>query len=313
MFFSLQKYEKYLIYFSFNVSFARFLPKLIKCNMRIFKIKEDISGFVADEKAANKTIGFVPTMGALHDGHKSLVDKSIQNNDITVVSIFVNPTQFDNPEDLIKYPSTVEEDVKLLEKAGVDAVFLPTTDGIYGDNVVAEKYDFGNLDKVMEGEHRKGHFDGVATIVKLLFDIVQPTNAYFGEKDFQQLQIIKSMVAQKQLPINIVPCPIVREEDGLAMSSRNVRLKEEYRKEAPFIHKTLTEASSLSKDKTPQEVTDFVVESFKNNPLLKLEYFEIRNEKDLSEVVEFQSGNNYRAFVAVFADNIRLIDNIRLF
>ena len=281
--------------------------------MHIFKIKEEINRYITVNKAEFKTIGFVPTMGALHAGHISLVDNSINNNKLTVVSIFVNPTQFDNPEDLLKYPSTLDKDLKFLEKSGVDAVFLPTTNEIYGEDVIADKYDFGNLDKVMEGQHRKGHFDGVATIVKLLFDIVKPTNAYFGEKDFQQLQIIKNMVVQKKLPINIIPCTIVREDDGLAMSSRNVRLTKDHRAEAPFIYKTLKEASSLSKIKTVSEVTDYVNESFANNELLELEYFTIRDEENLSEVVEFQSNKSYRAFVAVFAENIRLIDNIRLF
>jgi len=283
------------------------------CKMHIFKLKSEINKYIESKKASIKDIGFVPTMGALHRGHLSLVEQSINNNDLTVVSIFVNPTQFDNPEDLEKYPSTVKEDLKVLEDAGVDAVFLPTSEEVYGENVVAEKYDFGNLDKVMEGKHRKGHFDGVATIVKLLFDIVQPNNAYFGEKDFQQLQIIRNMVMQKNLPINIVPCPIVREKDGLAMSSRNVRLPDAHRKEAPFIYKTLQKAAVLSKTKTVSEIQDFVEEQFASNNLLELEYFEIRDEKDLSEVSEFQKDNNYRAFVAVFAENIRLIDNIRLF
>ena len=281
--------------------------------MHIFKIKEEINDYIVNNKASFSTVGFVPTMGALHAGHISLVENSIKNNEITVVSIFVNPTQFDNPEDLLKYPSTLEEDLTFLDKSGVDVVFLPTTDEIYGGYVVAEKYDFGNLDKVMEGQHRKGHFDGVATIVKLLFDIVKPTNAYFGEKDFQQLQIIRNMVVQKNLPINIIPCAIVREDDGLAMSSRNVRLTKEHRIESPFIYKTIKEASSLSKIKTVSEVIDYVNESFANNELLELEYFEIRDEEDLIEVVEFQTNKSYRAFVAVFAENIRLIDNIRLF
>lgn len=281
--------------------------------MHIFKIKEEISKFIADKKTSVKTIGFVPTMGALHSGHLSLVENSKNNNELTIVSIFVNPTQFDNPDDLKKYPSTVEKDLKALEKANVDIVFLPTTNEVYGNNVSAEKYDFDNLDKVMEGQHRVGHFDGVATIVKLLFDIVQPTNAYFGEKDFQQLQIIKNMVVQKELPINIIPCAIVREENGLAMSSRNVRLTEKHKLEAPFIYKTLKEASNLSKTSTIAEVYNFVNNCFDNNDLLELEYFEIRSETDLSKSTDFQLNTNYRAFIAVFAENIRLIDNIRLF
>ena len=281
--------------------------------MHIFKIKDKIKEYVTSKLESTKTIGFVPTMGALHQGHLSLIENSKENNDITIVSIFVNPTQFDNPEDLKKYPSTVDDDLKELETLGVNAVFLPTIDEIYGDNVVAEKYDFGNLDKVMEGKHRKGHFDGVATIVKLLFDIVKPTNSYFGEKDFQQLQIIKNMVAQKNLPVNIVPCPIVREKDGLAMSSRNIRLTEGHRKEAPIIYKTLKEASQLSKTKSISEVHNYVNECFSSNDLLELEYFEIRDQEYLANASDFQEDKKYRAFIAVFAENIRLIDNIEVF
>lgn len=280
--------------------------------MHIFKIKEEISNYI-DENYSLKKVGFVPTMGALHEGHLSLIENSKKDNDITVVSIFVNPTQFDNPEDLKKYPSTLNKDLEALEKIGTDIVFIPTSNEIYGEKVVAEKYSFGNLDKVMEGQHRKGHFDGVATIVKLLFDIVKPTNAYFGEKDFQQLQIIRNMVSQKKLPINIVPCDIVREKDGLAMSSRNVRLSKQHRIEAPFIYETLKKASVLSKSKTLEEIYDFVNESFDNNKLLDLEYFEIREEDNLYEVSDLQLDKKYRAFIAVFAENIRLIDNIRLF
>lgn len=283
------------------------------CKMHIFKIKEEISKYIDDKKSSIKTVGFVPTMGALHSGHISLVENSKNNNELTVVSIFVNPTQFDNPDDLKKYPSTVTQDLKVLEKAGVDAVFLPTTKEVYGENVTAEKYDFGNLDKVMEGQHRIGHFDGVATIVKLLFDIVQPTNAYFGEKDFQQLQIIINMVIQKKLPINIVPCAIIREEDGLAKSSRNIRLSKTHRANAPFIYEVLKEAANLSKTKTVKEVYNYVNKCFYDNDLFELEYFEIRNEADLSKPIDFQLNTNYRAFIAVFAENIRLIDNIRLF
>ena len=281
--------------------------------MHVFKIKGEISKYITDKTSSIQNIGFVPTMGALHQGHLSLVENSKCNNELTVVSIFVNPTQFDNPDDLKKYPSTVNKDLKILEKAGVDAVFLPSVDEIYGESVVSEKYNFGNLDKVMEGQHRKGHFDGVATIVKLLFDIVQPTNAYFGEKDFQQLQIIKNMVVQNKLPINIIPCAIVREEDNLAMSSRNIRLSEKHRLEAPFIYKILKEASHLSKTKTVSDINKFVIESFSNNDLLDLEYFEIRNELTLSETTDLQEDISHRAFIAVFAENIRLIDNIRLF
>ncbi|MCK5781998.1 MAG: pantoate--beta-alanine ligase [Flavobacteriales bacterium] len=281
--------------------------------MHIFYSKKEIFDYILLEKSKKSSIGFVPTMGALHDGHMSLVEGSKKENNITVVSIFVNPTQFDNPDDLIKYPITTNNDIALLKQHDVEVVFIPNIEEIYGSNVISEEYSFGNLDKVMEGEHRKGHFDGVATIVKLLFDTVMPDNAYFGEKDFQQLQIIKKMVEIKKLDVNIVACPIVREDDGLAMSSRNVRLTEEHRKEAPIIYKCLKEVSELAKTKSVEELYAFVNELFNNNDLLELEYFEIREINNLSKVTDFQLHNEYRAFIAVFAQNIRLIDNIRLF
>ena len=281
--------------------------------MHIFKTKEDLSVFINKGKSENKSIGFVPTMGALHNGHLSLVNSSIDNNDITVVSIFVNPTQFDNPEDLLKYPNTVEKDIELLDKEGVTAVFLPTVEVVYGVDIVVEKYDFGNLDTVMEGKYREGHFDGVATIVRILFELVSPTNSYFGEKDFQQLQIVKKMVSQKGLDTNIVSCPIVRENDGLAMSSRNIRLDEIHRQEASFIYSTLQKASGLSKTESLENIKKYVEESFAKNNFMELEYFEIRDEEELRDTNDFQSDTKYRGFVAVTLQNIRLIDNIRLF
>jgi len=281
--------------------------------MRIFNSKTDIFNYIYTLKSENKTIGFVPTMGALHDGHLSLVNHSINENDFTVVSIFVNPTQFDNQDDLVKYPSNIDKDLELLEKKSVDIVFLPNVEEIYGSSVKSEKFDFGDLDKVMEGEHRIGHFDGVATIVKLLFDTTIPNNAYFGEKDFQQLQIIKKMVDIKQMPVKIIACNIVRESDGLAMSSRNVRLPEEFRQEAPFIYTKLQEVVNLFNSKSVSEIYTFINESFANNKLLDLEYFEIREEKTLSKALVLNDDYSYRAFIAVFAQNIRLIDNIKLF
>lgn len=195
----------------------------------------------------DKTIGFVPTMGALHKGHLSLMKKAQKKSDIIVISIFVNPTQFDKPEDLVRYPRTLENDLKLLESVNCDIVFTPNADEIYGTNIQSESFTFDGLEHQMEGKFRDGHFDGVGTIVKRLFEIVNPTNAYFGEKDFQHLQIIKKLVEKHSIPTNVIGCKIFREDDGLAYSSRNARLTEEHRLAAPFIYKTIKKAKKKFK------------------------------------------------------------------
>ncbi|MBS9765933.1 MAG: pantoate--beta-alanine ligase [Flavobacteriaceae bacterium] len=274
---------------------------------QILSIQEQINSL-----GKTAQIGFVPTMGALHEGHLSLVERARKENDYVVVSIFVNPTQFDNKEDLIKYPKTLENDLKLLEKVNCDLVFIPEVGEIYAENVVSQHFEFGGLEHQMEGKFRKGHFDGVATIVKKLFEIVTPTNAYFGEKDFQQLQIIKALVKQEQLPITIVPCPIFREQDGLAMSSRNTRLTKEHRAVVPFIYKTLVEAKQKFCTETIKDVEKWVVAQFENQPLLEVEYFTIAEETTLLPAVTKEKGKKYRAFIAVFAGEIRLIDNMEL-
>lgn len=279
--------------------------------MKIFESKSDFKKFISLQKQENNTVGFVPTMGALHQGHLSLVKKAIKKNDITVVSIFVNPTQFDNKEDLDKYPKTFKEDVRLLESVNCDAVFVPTVDEIYGNAVVSEQFDFDGLEYQMEGKFRQGHFDGVGTIVKALFEIVEPDVAYFGKKDFQQLQIIKKLVEKLQLPIKIKGMPIFREKDGLAMSSRNTRLSPEYREAAPFIHKTLKRARKKTGTKNAKEIIRWVENQFKKHPLLELEYFIIADEKTLQSAESFDTTKRYRAFIAVFAGEIRLIDNVR--
>jgi len=279
--------------------------------MKIFKSKSDFKDYISSEKNKGKTIGFVPTMGALHKGHLSLVEKAIKKNDLTVVSIFVNPTQFDNKEDLDKYPKTFEKDVELLESIDCDVLFAPSVSEIYDDNVVSETFDFDGLEHQMEGKFRDGHFDGVGTIVKALFEIVEPNTAYFGKKDFQQLQIIKKLVQKLNLPVKIKGMPIFREKDGLAMSSRNTRLTEEHRKAAPFIHKTLKKARKKIGTKNVIEITEWVRKQFKKHPLLELEYFIIADEKTLQTATEFESKKRYRAFIAVFAGEIRLIDNVR--
>ena len=252
-------------------------------------------------------------MGALHQGHLTLVEQALRENDLAVVSIFVNPTQFNNPDDLDKYPRTLDSDVELLKALSDNImVYAPSVDDIYGDNVVSVDYSFDGLEHAMEGKYRTGHFDGVGTIVKRLFDIVEPKKAYFGEKDFQQLMIIKKLVEKYNIPVKIVGCPIHREKDGLAMSSRNVRLEPEHRKAAPFIYKTLKAAKEKFGTKSASKVTEWVKAAFENQPLLELEYFTIADTKTLSEVKRKSKNKTDRAFIAVYADDIRLIDNIAL-
>lgn len=280
--------------------------------MKIYKTKSELKEFLSKIKKKKKSIGFVPTMGALHEGHLSLVKKAKKKNDFTIVSIFVNPTQFDNKEDLGKYPKTFENDVKLLESVGCDVLFFPSVEEIYNKTVAADSFNFDGLEHQMEGKFRDGHFNGVGTIVKAFFEIVMPDNAYFGKKDFQQLQIIKKMVEKYELPIKIKGCDIYREEDGLAMSSRNTRLTKEYRKAAPFIYKTLKKAKKKFGIISVEEVCKWVRKKFEKHPLLELEYFTIADEKTLETIDIKQSNKKCRAFIAVFAGEIRLIDNIRL-
>ena len=278
--------------------------------MKIFKKINKIQAYLATQN----NIGFVPTMGALHQGHLSLIKQSINTNDCIVVSIFVNPTQFDNKNDLEKYPRELDKDIALIKTLNKNniVIFAPDATEIYANTISAKHYDFDGLEHQMEGKFRDGHFDGVGTIVKRLFDIVKPQQAYFGEKDFQQLQIIKKLVEKEQLDIEIVPCPIFREKDGLAMSSRNQRLAPEYRDAAPFIYKILQEAKEKFGTKSATKVTAWVEKQFSKNKLLKLEYFTIANEKNLKTVKRKNNKQKYRAFIAVFAGEIRLIDNIEL-
>lgn len=280
--------------------------------MKIFKNKSELKDFLSKQKKVGKSIGFVPTMGALHEGHLSLVRKAKEKNDISVVSIFVNPTQFDNEEDLLKYPKTFDNDVKLLESVNCDVLLFPSVEEIYEDNIVSNSFNFDGLEHQMEGKFRDGHFDGVGTIVKALFEIVEPNVAYFGKKDFQQLQIIKKLVKKHKIPVKIKGCVIYREDDGLAMSSRNERLTKEHRKAAPFIYKTLKKAKKKIGIKNAKELTEWVKKQFKKQELLELEYFTIADEKTLETATVIESNKKYRAFIAVFAGEIRLIDNIRL-
>ncbi len=280
--------------------------------MKVFKKTLNLADFLITVKNKKQTIGFVPTMGALHQGHLSLIKHAQQNNDITVVSIFVNPTQFDNKEDLMKYPKPVDKDILMLKNIFCDVVFMPSVGEIYTNDIQATSFSFDGLEHQMEGKFRKGHFDGVGTIVKRLFEIVSPTNAYFGEKDFQQLQIIKKLVEKHNIPVNIEGRPIFREEDGLAMSSRNTRLTKEHREVAPFIYETLKKVKENFGIKNVDELTSWVYKEFEKHPLLNLEYFTIANESNLKSIERIVPDQKHRAFIAVFAGDIRLIDNISL-
>jgi pantoate--beta-alanine ligase len=281
--------------------------------MHIFYGKVALIAYLKTIKTTNSTVGFVPTMGALHQGHLALMQRSLKENNDTVVSIFVNPTQFNNPEDLEKYPRTLEEDVKKMRGLSDKIIlYAPSVDDIYEGNTMSQPFDFDGLENQMEGKFRPGHFNGVGTIVKRLFEIVSPTNAYFGEKDFQQLQIVKKMVEKHNLSVNVIGCPIFREENQLAMSSRNERLTPEERKEAAIIYKTLTEAKEVFRTKSPQETIEFVENSFRDNERFELEYFVIADESTLLPVEDKIKDKNYRAFIAVFVNSIRLIDTISL-
>jgi pantoate--beta-alanine ligase len=281
--------------------------------MYIFNNQVDLVAHLKSVTNNSSTIGFVPTMGALHMGHLSLLKESLQNNNLTVVSIFVNPTQFNNPEDLAKYPRTLDSDVEKIKSVSNDIiVYAPSVDDIYEGNTISQHYDFDGLEHQMEGKFRPGHFDGVGTIVKRLFEIVKPTNSYFGEKDFQQLQIVKKLVSKYNIPVTIIGCAIYRESNGLAMSSRNERLSDKERKEAALIFKILNQAKEKFKKNSAKQVFAFVSKMFILHPSIELEYFEIADEATLLSCIKKSKNKKYRAFIAVFINKIRLIDTISL-
>ncbi|TRO64466.1 pantoate--beta-alanine ligase [Christiangramia sabulilitoris] len=281
--------------------------------MQIFREKEPLIQAIQKIKSEGKSVGLVPTMGALHEGHLSLVSNAAKDSDQVVVSIFVNPTQFNNQKDLEKYPRNLEKDLNLLKVELENIwVFTPDASELYGENILSENFDFEGLEAVMEGKFRNGHFNGVGTVVKRLFEIITPDKAYFGEKDFQQLQIVRKLTEKTGLPVEIVGCPILREDSGLARSSRNERLSSGNRKKAAFIYETLQNAKNLFGTNSADHVSQWVEDQFKNHPSLELEYFEIADSKTLKKITEKEKGNNYRAFIAVYADEIRLIDNIAL-
>ena len=279
--------------------------------MKVLKSKKTLIDYVERQREMGKKIGFAPTMGALHQGHLSLYKAAKKENDEVISSIFVNPTQFNNPDDFQKYPKTLEKDIELLEKAGVDAVYVPNVEEMYPDGLNSKKYDFDGLENEMEGKYRPGHFDGVGTIVEELFRQVQPHNAYFGEKDYQQLAIIKKMVEKTKLPVKIHGVPTLREEDGLAMSSRNVRLTETQRKEATIIYETLTKVKEWFKVISLEEIKQKVTDIFRNSNF-ELEYFVIADKDTLKEANAIDEDKEYRAFIVAYADTVRLIDNMHL-
>ena len=278
--------------------------------MKIVKGIKELKGYLIDSKRDGKRVGLVPTMGALHKGHLSLVERCVRENDICVVSVFVNPTQFNDKHDLETYPRTLEADCALLESAGCDFVFAPSVEEMYPEPDT-RTFDFGTVMQVMEGAKRPGHFNGVAQVVSKLFYIVEPDNAYFGEKDFQQMAVIRAMGKQLQIPVQINACPIVREADGLALSSRNTRLTPALRQKAPLIARTLQESKALAATKSVREVIDYVVNTLNADPDLEVEYYEIVDGDSLVSIQDWKDTSYAVGCVTVYCGEVRLIDNIK--
>lgn len=278
--------------------------------MLIFTKIVELQAFVRQIKNLNQSLGFVPTMGALHNGHISLIEASQKNCQITICSIFVNPTQFNDKKDLERYPRTPEKDIQLLEKANCNALFLPDAEEIYPKPEEKVNFDFGNLDKLLEGKYRPGHFNGVAQVVKRLFELVTPDKAFFGSKDFQQVLIVKALVNKLNLNVNIISCPILREPDGLAMSSRNTLLNEKERKIAGLIPKIMQAAKEIILTNDIAEAKQFVISEVSKEPLMNLDYFEICNPETLENIPKLKSNEKVVAVIAIFVGKIRLIDNL---
>ena len=308
--------EKCQIFNSF-FSFLRFIAFLcIKFRieyflaMKIYKTTKGLESALAKFRAESKSIGFVPTMGALHAGHISLVKRCVEENDVCVVSVFVNPTQFNNATDLEKYPRTLEADAALLSKAKCTILFAPSVKQIY-PKPDTRVFDFGQLDKVMEGVYRPGHFNGVGQVVSRLFEIVKPGKAYFGEKDYQQLAIIRKMVKDYKIPVTIIGCPIVREADGMALSSRNVRLSKDERKKAVRISQTLIKSVEMAKSKSLSEVKQWVIDEINSEPVLEVEYYDIVNSETMQSVQNWNDAAYITGCITVYCGEVRLIDNIQ--
>lgn len=278
--------------------------------MKIISTKQEIERIVEECKNKHLSIGLVPTMGALHEGHASLVRRSVNDNDITFVSVFVNPTQFNNKEDLEKYPRNLERDAQLLESIGADYVFAPTAEEMYTQEEMQQvfQFDFGGLDQVMEGKYRPGHFNGVVQVVSKLFRMVKPDKAYFGEKDYQQLAIIHRMVKLMHIPVEIIDCEIVREPSGLALSSRNERLSEEEKQIATNISHILFESRQLTACQTVKQVESWVIEQINRIEGLRIEYYQIVDQTTLMPAQDF---SHAIGCITVYCGPVRLIDNIK--
>lgn len=279
--------------------------------MDIITTVKELKERMAAERQAGRSVGLVPTMGALHPGHISLVERARRDNDVVAVSVFVNPTQFNNPTDLATYPRTLEADCRLLNEAGVDVVFAPTAEEVYPEPDT-RVFDLGPVAEVMEGAMRPGHFNGVAQIVSRLFAMTRPTRAYFGEKDFQQIAVIRRMAQiEGMTDIDIIPCPIVREADGLAMSSRNVRLSEEERAVAPVIHRTLRESLTWAPSHTVDETKRYVIDTVNSFPFTRVEYYEIVDGATMHPIAEWTDSDEPVGCITCYVGDVRLIDNIR--
>lgn len=280
--------------------------------MQIIRTVSELESFVGKTLGNGKTIGLVPTMGALHEGHLSLVKRAVEENDVALVSVFVNPTQFNNPNDLATYPRDEENDFRLLARAGATAVFAPSVEEMYPDGTQSDHvFELGTAAEVMEGKFRPGHFQGVAQVVSRLFRLCSPTRAYFGEKDFQQIAVIRNMVESEHIDVELVPVPIKRADDGLALSSRNALLTESQRKIAPEIHATLAYSVEYSKEHSVQATHDTVVERLNAMPELEVEYFEIVDGRTLLPIEEWSESPDIVGCITVYCGKVRLIDNIR--
>lgn len=276
--------------------------------MLVFDKIRDVREYLDQKRKEKAVVGFVPTMGALHQGHISLISISKKETDITVCSIFVNPTQFNNQADLTKYPRTPEKDIAMLEAGGCDVLYMPDVTDVYPEQDQRE-FNFGYLDTILEGAHRPGHFNGVGQVVSILLQGVQPDKAYFGSKDYQQVMVVKALVKQLQLPTEIVPCPILREQDGLAMSSRNVRLNEEERRVAACIPVMMQAACIIVKEQGIAAAKTYIGEEVKKQPLMKLDYYEVCKADTLELLERYESSEKAISLIAVFVGNVRLIDN----
>ncbi|EKY00932.1 pantoate--beta-alanine ligase [Porphyromonas catoniae F0037] len=277
--------------------------------MNIYKTAEELRSFITEERKQGHRIAFVPTMGALHEGHLSLVRRALKENDCCIVSVFVNPTQFNNPRDLETYPRTLDADSRLLASIGTTALFAPEVETIYPEPDT-RVFHVGAVAEVMEGKYRPGHFNGVMQVVSRLFNLVQPDRAYFGEKDFQQIAVLRAMAREIKSPVEIIACPIVREEDGLARSSRNTLLSEEGRAQAPNIYRILSESRTWSKELSPKAVIERATQLLDAIPTLRVEYFEIVDADTLQPITRWEDSPKPHGCITVYCGDVRLIDNI---